>query len=375
MVERVVLTTGANSGLGLETARRGFRSIGSVRSEEKAEVVARTAKERGVGVETVLLDVADPEQCERVVSSLKLYGLVNNAGYMVTAAVDDVTDEEARTQLETMVVAPIRLARLALPAMREAGDGRIVNVSSVAALMTVPLLGWYQACKDALEALSDALRIEVATAGIKVVVIEPGVFRTGIFRGQDQQVEERAGSPYAGAYKRSLAVSRLAQIAGGDSLGRGQGRCQGRPVAPSTGPLPRRFRRSLARPEQPAYPHGASGPGSPHGQRARGHESDPASRGRSAHAPKSGIVPCPGAVRSNMTDPVDICADAQRLAHRERQAQPAVTPWSLERMAPWMLPASSEARKANRAAMSSGCPGPRKPPYWTTRSSSMSAGI
>jgi hypothetical protein len=65
----------------------------------------------------------------------------------------------------------------------------------------------------------------------------------------------------------------------------------------------------------------------------------------------------------------------QRLAHCERQAQPAVTPWSLERMAPWMLPASSEARKANRAAMSSGCPGPRKPPYWTTRSSSMSAGI
>ena len=106
-------------------------------------------------------------------SSLKLYGLVNNAGYMVTAAVDDVTDKEARTQLETMVVAPIRLARLALPAMREAGDGRIVNVSSVAGLVTVPLLGWYQACKDALEALSDALRIEVATAGIKVVVVEP----------------------------------------------------------------------------------------------------------------------------------------------------------------------------------------------------------
>jgi NAD(P)-dependent dehydrogenase (short-subunit alcohol dehydrogenase family) len=214
------LITGANSGIGLATAvelaRHGFRSIGSVRSEEKAEVVARAAKDRGVEVDTVLLDVADADQCERVMSGLRLYGLINNAGYMGIGAVEDVTDEEARRQLETMVVAPIRLARLALPAMREAGEGRIVNVSSLAGLVTTPLLGWYQACKHALEGLSDALRVEVAASGVKVILIEPGSFRTGIWKGQEEEIKALEGSPYAGAYKRSLLVARLAKVTGGD---------------------------------------------------------------------------------------------------------------------------------------------------------------
>ena len=122
---RTVLTTGANSGIGLATAlelaRRGFRSVGSVRSEEKADVLAKAAAEAGVEVETVLLDVTDAERCRAVMAGLELYGLVNNAGYGVTGAVEDVDDDEARQLLETMVVAPMRLARLALPGMRERG--------------------------------------------------------------------------------------------------------------------------------------------------------------------------------------------------------------------------------------------------------------
>jgi len=220
MNQRSVLVTGANSGIGLATvvelARRGFRSIGSVRSEEKAEAVARAAQEGGVTIETVLLDVSDADQCKEVMSGRSLYGLVNNAGYMGIGAIEDVTDEEARTQLETMVIAPIRLARLALPAMRKAGEGRIVNVSSVAGVVTSPLIGWYTACKHAVEGLSDALRIEVAAAGVKVIVIEPGSFRTGIWKAQEREVEARADSPYAGAYKRSLLVARLAEVTGGD---------------------------------------------------------------------------------------------------------------------------------------------------------------
>jgi NAD(P)-dependent dehydrogenase (short-subunit alcohol dehydrogenase family) len=212
---RTVLTTGANSGIGLATvielARRGFRSIGSARSDAKAQVIHDAAAEAGVEVETVLLDVADAGACEQVMADLRLFGLVNNAGYTNTGAVEDVGDDEARDQLETMVVAPMRLARLALPAMRTAGEGRIVNVSSIYGRTSTPLSGWYQASKHALEAVSDALRIEVAGAGIDVVLVEPGAFRTGIWDDMEQSLDTHDGSAFEQAYRRSLRLTRLTE--------------------------------------------------------------------------------------------------------------------------------------------------------------------
>src|SRR6266702_3774742 len=194
MDERVVLTTGANSGLGLatviEVARKGFRSVGTVRSRAKAAAVRTAAREAGVEVETTLLDVTDPDGCARVIERIKPWALVNNAGTSFTGAVEDVGDDEARAALETTVVAPMRLARLAVPHMRERGEGRVVNVSSVAGLTTLPLMGWYQGAKHALEALSDALRIEVGGDGIRVIVVEPGSFRTGIW---DEAEKDMAG--------------------------------------------------------------------------------------------------------------------------------------------------------------------------------------
>ena len=147
---QTVLTTGVNSGIGLatvlEVARRGYRSVGSVRSAAKADIVHKAAAEAGVQVETVILDVGDEVRCEEVVRELgPVYGLVNNAGYGLTGAVEDVDDDEVRAVLETMVVAPMRLARLVLPGMREAGAGRIINVSSIMGRTTTPFTGWYQA--------------------------------------------------------------------------------------------------------------------------------------------------------------------------------------------------------------------------------------
>jgi NAD(P)-dependent dehydrogenase (short-subunit alcohol dehydrogenase family) len=208
-----VFTTGANSGIGLATvielARRGFRSIGSVRSEAKADAVAKAAADAGVEVETVILDVTDPAACEEALRGRPLHGLVNNAGYGQTAAIEDVSDDEARALLETMVIAPMRLARLALPAMRERGGGRIVNVSSIAGRATSPFSGWYTAAKHALEAASDALRLEVARDGVRVVLVEPGGFRTGIWEDAERDVARRAGSPYDQAYRRALQAIRL----------------------------------------------------------------------------------------------------------------------------------------------------------------------
>ncbi len=205
-----MLTTGANSGVGLATvlqlARLGFRSVGSVRSRANAARVAEAAADAGVTVETVILDVTDAERCRGVVDRLRPWALVNNAGYSGVGAIEDVTDEEARHQLETMVVAPMRLARLALPHMRAAGGGRVVNVSSIYGLTTTPFSGWYQASKHALEAASDALRIEVARDGVRVVLVEPGGVKTAIWAQMEADVARRAGSRFEAQYRRVLGL-------------------------------------------------------------------------------------------------------------------------------------------------------------------------
>ena len=212
---RVVLTTGANSGIGLATvvelARRGFRSVGTVRSRAKARRVTEAARAAGVSVETALLDVTDAEGCAAVVERFRPWGLVNNAGFSITGALEDIEDAEARQALETMVMAPVRLARLALPAMRAAGGGRIVNISSIYGRTTTPLTGWYQGCKHALEGLSDALRAEVASSGVKVILVEPGGFRTGIWQEAQDDIAAREGTRFGPAYRRLATGTRLAQ--------------------------------------------------------------------------------------------------------------------------------------------------------------------
>ena len=222
---RPVLVTGANSGIGLATvvelARRRYRAIGSVRSPAKADIVRRAAEDAGVEVETVELDVSDADACEEIVPGLNLWGLVNNAGYAVTGAVEDVDDDEARALFEVMVHAPMRLARLALPSMRSHGGGRIVNVSSIAGLVTMPYGGHYTAAKHALEALSDALRVEVAGDGVRVVLVEPGGFRTGIWDEFQADIDKRvaSGSKHATGYQRYLAGQRLTEPIMGDPQG------------------------------------------------------------------------------------------------------------------------------------------------------------
>lgn len=210
-MRRTVLVTGANSGIGLETAlhlaRLGFRVIGTARSDEKTESVLASARQAGVSLDAVTLEVTDPGRCRMVVETFEPWAVVNNAGYMNVGAVADVPREDALRQLDAMVVAPMHLASLALPYMRARGEGRIVNVSSVVAHTTGAMIGWYQATKHALSAVTDALRREVASDGIDVVLIEPGGMETGIWDKAEQDLLRRrrvTSSPRI--YDRSLRI-------------------------------------------------------------------------------------------------------------------------------------------------------------------------
>jgi NAD(P)-dependent dehydrogenase (short-subunit alcohol dehydrogenase family) len=166
-----------------------------------------------VSVRTVVCDVGDDESTRTGFAEIAdltdggPWAVVNNAGFAQPGAVEDVSAEDARYQLEVNLVAPARIAQLVLPSMRERGDGRIVNVSSIAGRVSAPLTGWYCASKQGLEGLTDALRMEVAQFGVKVVLVEPGGFGTGIWESGHDSFPEPEGSAYAGIYDRAKSTT------------------------------------------------------------------------------------------------------------------------------------------------------------------------
>ena len=212
-----VVVTGANSGIGLSTAIElagaGYDVIGTVRNSAKAEAMQAKAREKGVEVRAVLCDVGDEESTRTGFAEIDAltgggpWAVINNAGFAQAGTVEDVSAEDARYQLEVNLVAPARIAQLVLPGMRARGDGRIVNVSSIAGRVSTPLTGWYCASKHGLEALSDALRMEVAQFGVKVILVEPGGFGTGIWEAGHESFPAPDGSAYKDVYERAKSAT------------------------------------------------------------------------------------------------------------------------------------------------------------------------
>ena len=177
-----VVVTGASSGIGeacaLRLARTGRQVFAGVRSGADAEGL------RVQGVEPVMLDVTDPAAIAAAAERLEggpLHGLVNNAGIALSMPLEFLPLAELRRQLEVNLVGQVAVTQAFLPHLR-AARGRIVNVGSIAGHSALPFLGAYAASKHALEAVTDALRVELQPFGIEVVIVEPGSIATPMWR-------------------------------------------------------------------------------------------------------------------------------------------------------------------------------------------------
>ena len=199
-LRKSVIVTGASSGIGkytvLKLAEYGYQVFGLARRYDKLSNIlssGRLSKDLYIPIE---FDITNPETFDDILNSIisktkqnTIYGLVNNAGYVEPGAVEDITMNNLRKQFETNFFGLLGFTKKVLPLMMiqrngvglGVGAARIVNVSSLAGLISLPLIGAYSAAKHALEAISDALRMELWDTNIKIITINPGVIETNIY--------------------------------------------------------------------------------------------------------------------------------------------------------------------------------------------------
>ncbi len=223
------MITGCSSGIGRATAERLAQRGWTVYATARDVEAIAPLGERGCRL--LPLDVTDEGSMRRAVEEVEraegaIGVLINNAGYSQSGAVEEVPLEKIRRQFETNVFGLVRLCQLVLPGMRGQGFGRIVNLSSMGGRLTFPGGGFYHASKHAVEAISDALRFEVRGFGVEVVVIEPGLIRTGFaltaVSSMDDGADPSNNDPYAGFDAGVARVTRenyergpLARLGGG----------------------------------------------------------------------------------------------------------------------------------------------------------------
>ena len=206
---RSVLITGASSGIGLATAHlllsRGWHVFAAARRLDAMEPL------RSRGAQVLPLDIAEPTSRRRLADRINgevgaLDALVNNAGYGETGPVETMPVERARAMFEVNLFGLIGLTQLLLPPMRERRRGHIVNLSSIAGRFVTPGAGWYGASKHALEGISDALRLELHDFGVQVVLVEPGLIRTGFEAVSATSLQQQQSDPVWGAMMRRVAA-------------------------------------------------------------------------------------------------------------------------------------------------------------------------
>ncbi|MFY9796393.1 MAG: SDR family oxidoreductase [Candidatus Nitrosopolaris sp.] len=187
--QRVAVVTGSSSGNGYETsltlARNGFLTYATMRNLNKSENIKSLAEKEKLPLKIVQLDVTDDRSVNNAMQSItaesnRIDVLVNNAGYPLSGAFEDLGMEEIKAQYETNLFGVIRVTQAVLPIMRKQKSGIIVNISSVAGRFGFSVLSAYSSTKFAVEGLSESMAYELEPFGIKVVLVEPGFIRTNI---------------------------------------------------------------------------------------------------------------------------------------------------------------------------------------------------
>lgn len=188
---KVAVVTGSSSGIGFETslllARKGFYTYATMRNLNKSQKIKEIAEKENLPLKVLKLDVTDDKSVTDAIrqitdESSRIDVLVNNAGYGVMGAVEDLSLDEFKSQFETNFFGVIRVTKEVIPIMRNQGNsGNIINVSSVGGKIGLPLNSAYISSKFALEGLSESMRYELEQFGIDVILIEPGVVKTNFF--------------------------------------------------------------------------------------------------------------------------------------------------------------------------------------------------
>ncbi len=212
---QIAAVTGASRGIGrataIELARAGYRVIALARTRSDLQSLSDEGQDKGWEIVPVELDIADEGSrsaaAEAVMRATDGYGvdvLVNNAGYGLMGAMEDISQDALHRLFEVNVFGLLAFTQAFLPGMRARRRGRIINLSSAAGRVSTPFTGAYSASKFALEAMSDALRLELAPFGIEVVLIEPGPIPTHFGRSVVRAAPE--GSAYGPYFRRYTAV-------------------------------------------------------------------------------------------------------------------------------------------------------------------------
>jgi NAD(P)-dependent dehydrogenase (short-subunit alcohol dehydrogenase family) len=215
--QKVAVVTGSSSGIGLETslmlARNDYITYATMRTPDKKVVIKTTAEKENLPIKVVQLDVTDDNSVKSAIKTInseagRIDVLVNNAGYALGGAIEDLSMEEIKAQYETNLLGLIRVTQSVLPIMRRQKSGIIVNLSSAAGIFGVPGASAYTSTKFAVEGLSESIGYELEPFGIKVVLIEPGFVKTNFANAMVlAKNSQNPTSPYLQMMQRIVANS------------------------------------------------------------------------------------------------------------------------------------------------------------------------